>query len=345
MPDLTAFTPTASEWDAFLDRQPEAHLLQTSAWASLKCPYGWDCLRVALRDQAGTLAAGAQILLRSLPFRLGHMAYLPMGPVLTHFDQRQPLWDAIHAAARRRAAFLKWEPGILPPGAPPPDTARFGFQPSPQTVQPPRTILIDLTGGEDAILARMNQGTRRKIRQSQKHGIRFWQASREDVPLFTGMMQTTGARNAFGVHAPAYYALAFDLFVPDHAALILAAFDGEPLAGVMVFARGSTAWYLYGASSGSQRNLMAPYGVQWMAIQWALQRGCAVYDMWGIPDADEPDLEAQFESRSDGLWGVYGFKRGWGGQVVRGLGAFDRVYNPVVYAAYRAALRVRRSAE
>src|ERR1041384_83421 len=46
------------------------------------------------------------------------------------------------------------------------------------------------------------------------------------------------------------------------------------------------------------------------AIQWAKARDCTIYDMWGIPDADEATLEAQFESRSDGLWGVYGFKRG-----------------------------------
>jgi lipid II:glycine glycyltransferase (peptidoglycan interpeptide bridge formation enzyme) len=209
-------------------------------------------------------------------------------------------------------------------------------------VQPPRTVLIDISGTEDSILARMNQGTRRKIRQSLKNDIRYWQAAREDVPRFTAMMNTTGERNAFGVHEPRYYEQAYDLFVPaGDAALILAEHEGDALAGVMVFALGQTAWYLYGASSNLKRNLMAAYGVQWAAIQWARAKGCTTYDLWGIPDEDEPTLEAQFESRSDGLWGVYGFKRGWGGRVARSLGAWDKVYNPLVYGAYQLALKVR----
>lgn len=334
--------PTPAEWDAFLITLPQAHILQTSGWASLKRPSGWDSARVALAEKSGQIVAGGQLLFRALPFGLGTMAYLPMGPYLTHFDQRAPLWEALDAAAKaRRAAFLKWEPGIPAEGEAPHDYARYGFRTSPQTVQPPRTILIDISGDDAAIQARMNQGTRRKIRQSLKNDIRFWEASCEEIAHFTGMMQITGKRNAFGVHQPAYYALACDLFIPQDAALILAEHEGDMLAGIMVFAKGDTAWYLYGASSNVKRNLMAAYGVQWKAIEWAKARGCQTYDLWGIPDEDESALEAQFEQRNDGLWGVYGFKRGWGGKVVRSAGAWDKVYNPLIYQAYKLALKAR----
>lgn len=334
-------TPTQPDWDAFVTRQPRAHALQLWNWGELKRAYGWGVERVALaRD--GEIAAGALLLFRALPARLGTMAYLPFGPYAAPADEAT-LWRAIDDAAKRRgAAFLKWEPGIYEPDEARPDLPALGFRASPQTVQPPGTILIDIGADDEAILARMNQGTRRKIRQSLKNDIRYYEATRDDVRLFTDMMQTTGARNAFGVHEPAYYQLAYDLFVPQgHAALIQAEHEGDPLAGIMVFALGKTAWYLYGASSNVKRNLMAAYGVQWQAIQWAKARGCTTYDLWGIPDADEATLEAQFESRSDGLWGVYGFKRGWGGTVTRSLGAWDKVYNPLVYGAYRLALRVR----
>lgn len=338
---LTAIEPPSDHWDDFVSRQPRAHALQYAAWGALKSAYGWSCARVALADSTGALAAGAQLLFRELPFRLGTMAYLPMGPYIAASDQQSALWDAVHRCARaRRAAFLKWEPGLYLDA--PPDCAAWGFVPSAQTVQPPRTIVLDIASTDDAILARMNQGTRRKIRQSQKAGIRYYEAAAADVGAFTAMMQTTGARNAFGVHEPGYYRLAYDLFVtPGRAALILAEHDGDPLAGVMVFAAGDTAWYFYGASSDIKRNLMAAYGAQWAAIQWARARGCRWYDLWGVPDADESDLEAQFQQRSDGLWGVYGFKRGWGGRVVRSAGAWDYVYSPLVYNLYKAALRVR----
>ena len=104
---------------------------------------------------------------------------------------------------------------------------------------------------------------------------------------------------------------------------------------------GDARYSANGASSNVKRNLMATYGVQWQAIQWAKARGCTVYDLWGIPDEHEPTLEAQFETRSDGLWGVYGFKRGWGGEVARSAGAWDKVYNPLIYKAYQLALQYR----
>lgn len=337
-------TPTPERWDAFVASQPRAHALQQSAWGALKSAYGWGVERVALA-QGDQLVAGAQLLFRALPFHLGTMAYLPLGGCVTSADQWPALWQAVDRCAKQhRAAFLKWEPGIYR-SAPAPDFAGFGFRPSAQTVQPPRTILIDIAADDDAILARMNQGTRRKIRQSQKNGIHYYEASRADVAKFTAMMQTTGARNEFGVHEPHYYELAYELFVPGSAALILAEHEGDPLAGIMVFAAGKAAWYLYGASASVKRNLMAAYGVQWQAIQWAKARGCTVYDLWGIPDADETALEAQFETRSDGLWGVYGFKRGWGGEVVRSAGAWDRVYNPLIYAGYQLYLKRRGTAE
>lgn len=334
-------TPSPAEWDAFVSRHPRAHVLQQSAWGELKRAYGWSVERVAISED-GRIIAGAQMLFRRLPLRLGALAYLGMGPLTTSAASSAALWPAIHACARRhRAVFIKWEPGIYTndDDAARPDPAMLGFSASAQPVQPPRTVLIDIAADEETILARMNQGTRRKIRQSQKHGVRCWQGSRSDVAAFGQMMQITGARNAFGVHEPGYYALAYDLFVPTgDATLILAEHAGDLLAGVMVFAKGATAWYLYGASSDVKRNLMGAYAAQWAALQWARARGCAIYDMWGVPDEDEAALEAQFESRSDGLWGVYGFKRGWGGRVVRSLGAWDKPYSAPLYAAYRLAL-------
>ncbi len=332
--------PPAQTWDKFVGRQPRAHVLQLSEWGALKSAFEWTS-ETAIIGGASSIEGGALLLFKPLPYRLGTMAYLPMGPYASSVNQAA-VWTGIHYTARSNgAAFLKWEPGIYEAPDVAPDFAALGFRPSPQTVQPPTTVLIDLSGDDETILARMNQGTRRKIRQSQKSGIIYKQAKRNGMDKFAALMRVTGERDSFGVHEASYYARAYDLFVPNYAALILAEHQGDLLAGVMVFAVGKTAWYLYGASSNIKRNLMASYGVQWEALQWAKRRGCKTYDMWGVPDADEATLEAQFEQRSDGLWGVYGFKRGWGGRVARSAGAWDYVYNPLVYAAYKLAVRYR----
>ena len=114
----------------------------------------------------------------------------------------------------------------------------------------------------------------------------------------------------------------------------MAEFEGEPIAGLMVFRRGEKAYYFYGASSNQHRNLMATYLIQWEAIRWAKGQGCTSYDLWGIPEADPATLEAEFQQRQDGLWGVYRFKRGFGGQVIQTIGAYDYGYNRLLYRLY-----------
>ena len=80
---------------------------------------------------------------------------------------------------------------------------------------------------------------------------------------------------------------------------------------------------------------MPTYLLQWEALQWAKNKGCKVYDLWGVPDYPENELEDNFLERFDGLWGVYRFKRGFGGQLKRTIGAWDRVYQPLLYKLYQ----------
>lgn len=318
--------------------QPNGHLLQLSSWGELKSRFGWDSRVIALSNETG-IQAGALVLLQPLPLGAGQLAYVPMGAYAAEPSLYPQLWQAIRRETG--AAMLKFEPGHSA-AMDEADLLRAGFRPSPQSIQPPTTIIIDISSDESAIMQRMNQGTRRKIRKSRAGPVVYQEGDRGDLQLFNGLMQQTGKRNAFGVHSPSYFQAVYDLFMPQLGTLLLARHEDELLAAIMVFALGDTAWYLYGASSRSQGNLYATYGIQWAAIEWARRRGCRFYDLWGVPDFDEATLEAQFRDRKDGLWGVYGFKRGWGGEVRRSLGAWDLAWNPLVYTAYRAALKLRR---
>lgn len=334
---ILTIQPSPADWDSFVHHQPRAHLLQLAGWGELKSEFGWDAQRVAL-IQDGDIIAGALVLLKPLPMRLGKMAYIPMGGYVTDDNLYPALWDAVKSETG--AAFLKLEVGFFI-NKEKPDLLSMGFTESPQTVQPPNTIYIDVTSDDDEIMKRMNQGTRRKIRKSLKNDIQYYEGTRDDINDFNKLIQETGDRNEFGVHTDSYYEKVYDLFIPQDGVMLMAKHEDTPLVGIMVFALGDTAWYLYGASSREKRNLNATYGIQWQAIQWAKARGCTYYDMWGIPDENEEKLEAHFKERSDGLWGVYGFKRGWGGEVVRSLGTWDKVFNPLVYKAYRTALKLR----
>ncbi len=338
----------ADAWDRFVDAHIDGHTLQCSDWGRLKSDFGWQAQIVAITDAQGQIVAGVQLLYRRLhrliPLSIG---YIPAGPLFAADPAANKLlWQAIDRAATRHGAiFVKVEPCDWYRERPelPVQLAAAGLKPSVQTIQPPRTVVIDLSGDEDAILKAMNQSTRYKASKvAPKKDIVIRVGTRADLDSFNALMAVTGDRDSFGVHAPEYYRRAYELFAPDErCALLIASYEGKDLAGVMVFRHGTKACYLYGASSNEERNRMPTFGVQWAAMRWAREHGATCYDLWGIPDSDEATLDAQFESRHDGLWGVYGFKRGWGGRVVRSVGAWDKVYNPPAYKLYQLILKRR----
>nr|MBC7244628.1 peptidoglycan bridge formation glycyltransferase FemA/FemB family protein [Chloroflexota bacterium] len=329
-------------WNEFVKRSPTGHLLQSWTWGEFKACFGWRPLRIAAVEGDQILAA-MQVLFRPLPFGYFTTAYIPKGPLVTPVALNTPstlaLLPALHEACRRqRAIFLKIEPDWEETASTRSWLELQGFVPSQQTVQPRRTVLIDLTADEEAILAQMKPKTRYNIRLAQRKGVSVRMGTVEDLPLFYQLLKVTGQRAGFGIHTQDYYAQAWQLFAAqDTVALFLAEHERKPLAAIMVFTWGKKAWYMYGASSDEERQRMPTYLLQWEAMRWAKARGCETYDLWGIPDVDEseigPDIALAEEqgALSIGLGGLYRFKKGFGGREVRYVGAYDYVYNKPMY--------------
>lgn len=314
-----------STWDKFIDTHPDSHILQTGNWSVLKSAFGWSAEHIICGE------SGAQVLFRDLPLGFS-IAYIPKGPVILSDELLSELDTVCH---KHKAIFLKIEPFDWEPDTTWQRLADSGWYRS-EPIQPRRTVMIPLTLSAEEILAGMKQKTRYNIRLAEKKGIEVRQS--EDYALFAEMALVTGKRDGFGVHSAAYYQKINELFgVKGKAVLLMAYFENQPVAGIIVLAQGKTTWYMYGASTESERNRMPTYLLQWEAIKWAQSTGCEVYDLWGIPDHDEVELEALFESKQlhDGLWGVYRFKRGFGGNVQRSVGAWDKAYRPLLYKAYR----------
>ena len=322
-----------AEWNQFLQKFPNAHLLQTGEWGELKSDFGWEPVRF-IDEEA---KAGVQVLFRKLP--VGYkIAYLPKGLVGDPEDFL--FWIEVDKACRsRKSIFIKieldgWEGRSFWEHVP--HTLLRWVHPmrmSSHNIQPPRTIIVDIRGSEEEILARMKQKTRYNIRLAEKKGVtvRAW----DDLESFHKMMLLTGSRDGFGVHSLEYYRRAYELLYSKRMVeLLVAEYEGKTLAALFVARNGNRAYYLYGASTEEERNRMPAYLLQWEAMKWAKACGCEEYDLWGVPDEDETTLEANFEKRSDGLWGVYRFKRGFGGQLKRAPQAIDHVFDPFMYWLY-----------
>lgn len=332
-----------NQWEDFTRGKSAVHLLQTVTWGKFKHFFGWES-RYILVGVEGQNRLGAQILFRRLPLGFS-IAYIPKGPVMEaallagSFLDWNPFLTCLDQVCRQlKSIFVLIEPDLWKQdieGIPP------GLEPENHTIQPGRTIVLDLLDTEEVILSRMKQKTRYNIRLAQKKGV-FVEKSK-DVATFYQMMQVTSERDGFGVHTFEYYQRIFELFHPiQECELFIATYQGQPIAGLMAFLHGDRAWYFYGASHNSYRELMAPYLLQWEAIRWAKAHGCSEYDLWGIPDEDEEALEAEFLKRSGGLWGVYRFKRGFGGEIRQAAGPWRRVYYPTLFSVYKIWQKLRK---
>jgi lipid II:glycine glycyltransferase (peptidoglycan interpeptide bridge formation enzyme) len=201
-----------------------------------------------------------------------------------------------------------------------------GWRFSTDQVQFRNTVTIDLTQSEDHLLATMSQSTRRKIRIAERKGVNVRPGTLDDLSVLYDLYRVTGERDGFLIRPAAYYQHEWRyLMEAGLAQPLIAEHDGKAIAHIILFHFGRKCWYFYGASANEHRDKMPNYLLQWETIRWAKAHDYAVYDLWGAPD--------EF-NESDGMWGVYQFKRGFHGTVVRHIGAWDYAPSPLLYRAY-----------
>jgi peptidoglycan pentaglycine glycine transferase (the first glycine) len=325
-----------AEWEEFIAQFPNPHILQTPAWGLLKAEFGWQPAYIA-KDKCGS-----QLLIKRILPGI-NLGYIPKGPVGSNWKNIWPEVDSI--CRERKCIFLKVEPDLWESSIENQKTASDDlpamFIQSNHCIQPRRSLIVDLSGEEAQIIGRMKQKTRYNINLALKKNVVV--RPHTELSAFYELMKITGQRDQFGIHSQEYYERAFDLFHSrGQCQLLVAEYERIPISALLVFKVGNRAWYFYGASSDIHREMMPNYLLQWEAIRWAKTEGCVEYDLWGVPDEDLATLEANFTNRNDGLWGVYRFKRGFGGELKRSIGAWDRVYNPMLYRLYSYWIKYRK---
>ena len=339
----------SKSWNTIISSLPAPQLLQTWEWGEVKSRFGWQPHHKSWKDDAGNVQAAALILertinLRGMAPRL-RMHYTPKGPLLKDWSDEslrtRVISDLVAFSKGRGAYLLKIDPDV-PVGRGEPggvdaeeglvgvnliaQLKREGWHLSNEQVQYRNTVLLDLTPPEDELLAQMKQKTRYNVRLAGRKGVTVRQGRAEDFEQLYQMYAETAVRDGFAIRGWDYYQTVWNTFLnAGMLTPLIAEVEGEMVSGLMLFHFGMTAWYLYGMSQPTHREKMPTYLLQWEAIRAAKEKGCTVYDLWGAPDVfDETDT----------LWGVYRFKAGLGGQVVRHIGAWDLPLRPWIYRLY-----------
>jgi lipid II:glycine glycyltransferase (peptidoglycan interpeptide bridge formation enzyme) len=350
------FSGTPGEWDQLISHLPDPHLLQTWEWSRVKSRFGWSA-SAAVWDSpggAGQVAAG-MILRRPIAIgRLGSgasMLYCPKGPLADWSDAatRDRLLDDLQqTAAREHAIFVKIDPDVVvatgipsglssdqhePGKAVMAEFMRRRWRYSAEQVQFRNTVLLQLAFSESALLERMKPKTRYNIRLAQRKGVSVRAGRPDELSMLYNMYAQTSLRDHFAIRDEEYYQTVWNTFMVEPSASenrpwcepLVAEVEGEVVAAISVFFFARRAYYLYGMSSDRHRDKMPNHLLQWEAIRLAKSRGCEIYDLWGAPD--------RFDE-SDRMWGVFRFKEGLGGKVVRTCGAWDFAPSRLQYALF-----------
>lgn len=101
------------------------------------------------------------------------------------------------------------------------------------------------------------------------------------------------------------------------------------LAGSMFIACEKELLNLYGGGYDEFMKYDAMYAIQWYAIKTAKEKGFELYNFYGI--------EGNFKKENNPMYGVYEFKKGFGGKVVELIGEFDLPVNKSKYKFYTIA--------
>ncbi len=338
---------------------PGDNFLQSAVWAEFKELFSWHGL--AFRYTTGSLEQHLLVLLRDIgPLRL---AYVPHGPDWRR-DPRPEAGKSVNAVGN--AALLEsWSNRLVELAALVGDTlprgvmalrfdlpwvlgdglsmeaarsafTRSGLRVPTVDVQVPTTVIVDLDAPEEELLACMKSKTRYNVRLAEKRGVEVDTAPATKLQEWYAMYLATARRDQIAIHPFAYYEKLFSLAARESSSLrlrlYLAHHQGDLLAGIIVGFSGAGATYLYGASSDIKRNLMAPYALQWRAMADARTEGCTSYDLFGIPPTDDPDHP---------MAGLYRFKTGFGGSIVRRPGLVDVPRHKLTYGLYRSFENLR----
>lgn len=315
-------------WNAFVGGHADGHFFQSWEWGELQEGLGATPVRLAAVAD-GALVGAMQLLLFDTGARV--FSFVPRGPVVDADAEGLAsllVEAAVEISLAAGANLVRFEPQWEYRQDRAERFTRRGFAVARQHIMPPRTLLVDLRPAPDAVWAALRSNTRNRIRLAEKRGVAVRAAGADDLPAFARLFEETNARHARRLGKVDQVWLAARHFGErDAMRLFMASANGHDLAGIVVFPFGRTATYLWGASSGAEeaRHLNPNQLLHWVAMRWARERGCEVYDLYGVPDFDEATLEAQYGARTDGWWNLYRFKRGFGGRVHRHLGTFDFV--------------------
>lgn len=326
-------------WDTFVGTTaPDGGLLHSWGWGDFQKALGKKVIRLVGQDGTGRIRAAALLIKNELPFEY-HYWYCPRGPVAGQLTDNEwsRLFAEIKSIGREEKSFLvRLDPAWLVGNQR--VLVENNFRKAEAEIQSKCSFVVDLAQGTEALLAGMKEKTRYNISLSQRRGVTVMPSTEQsDIEYFWQLTKQTAKRDGFVSHAKEHYIKLFEaLSTAGSGELLLARYEDKIVGAGLIGYSGEVATYLHGASSNLYRNVMAPYALQWRAIERAIERGMKWYDLGGVNGTTFTDRRWE---------GITRFKTGFAaeGAPREYVGCYEYVVNPVIFAVYSFIKQIRSS--
>lgn len=285
----------------------------------------------------------ALVIEQQLPL-VGKYWFVPRGPVCSQNQKiiKKYLVNLIESAKKNHINWIRIEPQTTD------DFEKikiimkerkesFGLVKSAKDHQPKQTLMLDLDLDKKEILTKMKSKTRYNIHLAERKGVKIIESKKEQsIQEFLKLLKITAKRDGIVNHEDEHYT---KLINSSRTKLFLADYQNKFLAGALVGFYGGVATYLHGASSNYNRNVMAPFLLQWEIIKKAKQLGMKKYDWGGTKLKVIKNQQNKIKEiiPEKGNWqGISRFKIGFAPKTtpVNFPGCWDIVLNPFLYWGY-----------
>jgi len=342
--------------------------LQSEEWRKFQENVGRKTFHVSyphpspLPEGEGDFSFWANVIEHKLPI-VGKYFYIPRGPVLSADAEKFLIFNfqfskIIELAKKENAGWIRFDANNK-------EFLKFATEliteqkivKAPHDMQPREVFVIDIAKSEKELLAGMKEKTRYNIKLSQKKGVQIRIMNYElgiknnYLDKFINLVKITAERNKITAHPESYYREMFEVIPKENLKLYVAEYEGKVIAANIMAFYGDTATYLHGASDNEYRNVMAPYLLQWRAIQDAKKVGYHFYDLGGVKTENHKSqitnhkqiqsaswrTKFKIQNSSDSWYGITKFKTGFSPntQAVEFAGSYDIIINPIKYCLYR----------
>ena len=296
------------------------HPLQSEAWANARKQIGIETVSFD----------GFLLTLHKIPFFKFKIGYLPRSKM----PNEKVLQKIYEFGKKNNVIFIKIEPYEEKSSNNETMKQSSNYVKSPHPLFPSWTQMLDLTKSEDEILKAFHPKTRYNIRLAEKKGVNVREESNDNgfekfVKLY---FETTKRQKYFG-HDYQYHKTVWNNLKNKISHILIAYYDGIPLAAYQLWYLDGMIYYVYGGTSQLHRNLMASNLLMWEAIKLGKKLGAKEFDMWGSlgPNYDPTDPWSGFTR----------FKEGYGTKFVEFVESNDLVVNPTLYKIYNAVYFLR----